>query len=134
MTTWNAFDPLLPDTGNGRTRQQDVDDVRNNLLALAAQMAAGVAPFMWGRNQTGTDVARPDADVFDDGGAQRIRLTYTWGTAGGATGKVTKIVFEYSADSGANYYPMSSKDGNYVMTYTYTAAGYGTTDTPGATP
>lgn len=132
MTTWNPFNPALPATG-GPTRQADITAIRQNLFAIAAQAAAGVAPYMWARVQTGADETQPDTDVYSKG-VQRIRLTYTWGTSGGANKNATKIVFEYSADSGSNYYPMLDEEGNYVMNYTYSASFINTADTPGATP
>lgn len=131
MSTWNPFDPLLPATG-GPTRQEDITAIRNNLLALRAMMAAGGSPYGWGRTQTGPD-GEPTADIFAKG-TERIRISFTWGTTGGADGNTTKEVYEYSADSGSNYYPMLDSEGNYVATYTYSTAFICTSESWGATP
>ena len=121
---WKPFQPARPATGNGRTRQEQYNDIRENLLALAAMIAAGNDPFGWDRTQTDTgDPGKPDTKTYAQG-TLRIRLTHTYGSTGGAAGNIVKTVFEYSDDDGVNFEPLTDYLGNYVKTIGYHATRF----------
>lgn len=129
---WTPFDPAKPVVSG--TRQAELDATRANLLALRAMLAAGGSPYGWNRTQAGADIAKPTSETYANG-VLRLRVTYTWGTTGGAAGNVTKEVYEYSDTSGSSYEPLDDESGNYVATYTYDATRpICTTNTWGATP
>lgn len=131
--TYTAFDPALPNTGSGQTRQEAYDSIRANLVALRdVIVATGLAP---GFNATpsGGTAEQPGVWTFAKG-TERIKVTQTWGTTGGEDGNVIKAVFEYSSDSGSNYDPMADDAGNYVVTIAFDSDGNVTGTTWGSTP
>ncbi len=54
-------------------------------------------------------------------GTERLRKTITYGTTGGATNNPTKVVHEWSNDSGASY---SARTPYKTLNITYDSSGY----------
>ena len=121
---WFSFIAGRPATGNGRTRQEQYQDINRNLLALRAMLASGEKPYGWNRSQTDTgDPGKPNTVTYALG-VLRIRKTMTYGTVGGAAGNIVKAVYEYSDTSGASWEPMADEDGNYVENNTFHASRF----------
>lgn len=103
---YSEFDKTLPDST--LSAGTDVpDETRMNLLALRdaiadnmvgwdaeAQKSDGTAPP--------TDPEQPEQWVYSKG-TERIKVSLTWGTSGGATDQVTEEVWRYSSNSGSTY-------------------------------
>lgn len=125
---YEPFDPALPDpsTENGT---QAFDSTRENLLAVRdAIIANGFFPGWDAELQDSdgspsTDPEQPDQVVFSKG-AERIKISITWGTVGGATDNPEVILAEYSANSGTLYEPMGAVGYPLgTMTISYNASG-----------
>lgn len=130
---WTPFNPAKPVIDGSRLAE--IDATRNNLLALRSLLCfGGVVPgfnYNWGG--AGGTVDKP-TQVWYTKGAEWISAVLTWGTSGGADGAVTKAAFYYSSDTGASYAPMADDAGAYVLTLSWTAAGYLNSATWGSTP
>ncbi|MCU7917062.1 MAG: hypothetical protein KZQ95_01735 [Candidatus Thiodiazotropha sp. (ex Epidulcina cf. delphinae)] len=109
---YTVFNPATPDptTENGTVA---FDSTRENLLAVRdAIIASGFFPG-WSaelQDSDGTpaiDPTKPDQAVYAKG-AERIKLSITWGTTGGATDNPEIIVAAYSANAGTLYEPMGA--------------------------
>ena len=70
----------------------------------------------WAFTRSGGTAEQPAEVVYSEG-AQRVRVTLTWGTSGGGDGNVISAVYEYSDNSGVSYSPEGTK------TISYDAAG-----------
>lgn len=110
---YTVFDQTLPDPGN-QNGTQVFDSTRENLAAVRdALISTGFFPG-WDiemQNSNGTappSVPEQPEQMVASKGAERIKLSLTWGTVGGEAGNVTAILAEYSANSGALYEPMGA--------------------------
>jgi hypothetical protein len=133
-----AYDPLdttKPTTAGSPepTRQASIDAIRHNLAALRDALAAG--GFVQGFNYepSGGSAEQP-AILYYKRGTEWIKLSLTWGTTGGEAGNVTKIVYQYSANSGGAYDSMADGAGKYVLSLSYDSSGNCTGGTWGSTP
>ena len=112
------FDPTVPNST--QTGVAAVDSSRDNLVALRDDLISA-APVGWDVSTTGSDPQQPDSIVHSHG-PEQIRETLTWGTSGGATGNVTRIVREYSDDSGATWAAVGTVDITYTVGGDFAAA------------
>ena len=97
-TDFEENKPVASDTG-----LVVVDNIRNNLMAMRDAVVAGTM-YGWDFSKIdGTGTADQPQYMLYTKGVEIIRLTFTWGTTGGADGNPTQIVYEYSANSGTDY-------------------------------
>lgn len=115
--SYSDFQPLKPDplTDSGL---EALTATRENLLWLRDAALSG-ALMGWGLAVSGGTPARPATWLYSKG-AERVRLTITWGTTGGPTGKPQTILVEYSSDSGTSWLTIGTatisydNDGNFT--------------------
>lgn len=93
--------PVISDTGG-----QVIDAIRQNLMALRDAVLTG-AMVGWSMAQTGANAEQPDTITYANG-VERIRLTITWGSSGGALGQPTIVVYDYSGNSGTSWDSMGT--------------------------
>ena len=95
-----VYTPFVPDkpviADNGDIV---INNTRENLMALRDAVVAGALKG-WNFSKTGT--AEP-TEILYSKGTERVRLTITWGTTGGADGNPTVVIYAYSANSGGLY-------------------------------
>jgi len=117
------------------TRQQSIDDTRENIAALRDLLVASgvVQGFDFSIVVGAGSNAEPEQWLYKRG-VEWIKLVLTWGTTGGEYGQVVKTAFYYSSNSGGVYAGMADDAGKYVLTYTYDANGYCTAAVWGSTP
>lgn len=116
-----------------QTRQTAIDTTRSNLQALRDILVASGCAHGWAMSKSGGTADQP-AIVIYARGTERVRVSITWGSTGGAAGNPTKVAYHYSINGGTSYDPLTDADGNYVMTLTWDAEGELTNTTWGATP
>jgi len=119
--------PVATDTG-----LQAIDYMRENLMALRDAVTAGAMPG-WNYAPSGGTNDEPAQIVYSKG-TERVRGSLTWGTTGGEDGNVTKVVWEYSSNSGTLYEAMDDASGNYVENIAYNTDGTIASITWGSTP
>lgn len=102
--------PVITDQGG-----QVVDDMRQNLMALRDACVAG-AMIGWTLTPSGGTAEEPGVIMYAKG-VERVRVTVTWGTAGGAIGNPQVIAYAYSGNSGGVWDAMGT------LTLTYDASG-----------
>ncbi len=112
--TYTAFDDTLPNaaTQNGTTAMQSV---RDNLRAMRDAVVFSAFPG-WNFSKSGGTAEMP-AIILYSKSTDRLRVSLTWGTTGGATDNVTVAVYEFSSNSGSSY------DAIGTCTVTWDAAG-----------
>lgn len=98
--------PVLADTG-----AVVVDSTRQNLMALRDAVLMGIAQG-WTLAVSGGTAEQPGVITYSNG-VERLRLTVTWGSSGGALGNPSTIVYAYSGNSGTLY----ENIGTATMTY-----------------
>ena len=106
--------PVIADNGD-----IVINNTRENLMALRDAIVAGALKG-WNFSKTGT--AEP-TEILYTKGTERVRLTITWGTSGGADGNPTVVLYEYDGDGGASY------DTIGTLTLAYDSSGNLTTET-----
>lgn len=104
--------PVIADTG-----AQVVDATRNNLMALRDAIVSGTLQGWTIAVTAGTGTAEQPQTIVYSNGVERVRLTTTWGSSGGALGNPQVVVFAYSGNSGGAY------DTIGTATYSYDASG-----------
>lgn len=109
--TYSLFDPTKPDaaTQNGTSFAAST---RTNGSALRDACILGGGFPGFDLAVSGGTASQPTQMLYSNG-AERIRATLTWGTAGGEAGNVTVAVYDYSSDSGANYSTIGTKTVTY---------------------
>lgn len=128
---YNPYKLAYPDIA--RTRQQVIDEIRYNLLALRDIIAAtGTLPGWdyFARNGSGT-AAQPQYMYFKRS-TYCVELTLVWGTTGGEAGNVTKVTFKYATNethasfttppvtaTNGTYDNLADEAGDFVVTITY---------------
>jgi hypothetical protein len=126
--TYTVFDQTAPEPTQGGA--EVLTSTRENLIAVRdAIIADGFFPG-WDMETQDSDGSappttpeQPDQVVFFKD-SELIKLSLTWGTAGGEEGNVTQIVAEYSADAGALFEPMGATGyPNGTLTISYDANG-----------
>lgn len=75
-----------------------------------------------------SDPSKPAALVWSNG-VERYRVTYTWGTSGGAINAPLTVVLEYSRDAGASYAALTA-DNKATITYSDSGAVIATAWSP----
>ena len=110
--TYTVFDKGKPDEGTQGIAAYS-GSVRANLVALRDQIAAG-SLLDWAGTPAGSDLSQPDSLTLASG-TERVRLTFTWNS-----GNVTKIKYEYSANSGSTWDNMGT---NCFQTISYDVDG-----------
>lgn len=75
--------------------------IRTNLAAIRDIALTGAAPG-WNYSWSGGTADKPTYMIWSKG-VERVRVTCTWGTTGGATDNLTVGVFAYSSNSGTSY-------------------------------
>src|SRR5574343_586998 len=106
---YNPYKLAYPDIA--RTRQQVIDEIRYNLLALRDVIAmTGMLPG-WDYTPYGGTAEKPQYLYFKRS-TYSIRLTLTWGTTGGATDKVEKVLFAFASNETGSPFP-GSANGTY---------------------
>lgn len=103
------------------TRQESIDAIRNNGLAVRDMAILGTCPGFDFSTSGGT----PDqpAITLRTKGLEVLRASITWGTTGGQAGNPTSIVYEYSADGGSTWNAVGT------VAFTYDTDGYPTGST-----
>lgn len=132
---YTAFQSSQPTTAGSPTptRQETIDAIRNNLMALRDALVACGSVQGFDYSQSGGTAEEPGAMLFTRG-SEIVKITLTWGTTGGEDGNVTKAVYEYSSNGGSSYDPMVDAAGEYVLSITYDSNGNCTATAWGATP
>ena len=110
-TKFTDSKPVISDTG-----LQVVNTTRTNLMALRDAAVCGNL-VDWDMDASGGTVARPTRLTYSKGN-ERVRLNLTWGSSGNSEGAPTRIVVQYSSNSGSSYQTIGTK------TITYTTGGY----------
>lgn len=112
--------PVFSDNGD-----DVVDDIRENLMALRDAVVLGVL-VGWDMTVTagtGTNEQPQYLYMHKNGvSTERLRITYTWGTTGGATGNPTVLALHYTADDD----PLGSATWDSMGTFTITYNSDGT--------
>lgn len=112
------------------SRQDTLTKARANLLfAVVSAISEDNCPFGWADTPAGADLRFPDSVTYAYD-VLRVKGTRTYD----GSNRVTKIVFEYSDDSGSTWTPLTDAAGNYVRTRTFDGSGNYTGSTWGATP
>lgn len=112
-----AYTPFVSDKPNiADTGTAVIDNTRQNLMALRDACVAGVLAG-WALTASGGTAEYPTQLLYSKG-TERVRLTITWGSSGGALYNPQTIVYAYSADSGGLY------DTIGTLTNTYDTNGY----------
>lgn len=111
---YTAFDNSNPSPT--QTGTNFANSAKANLLALRDAVVMG-AMAGWACVPSGADLAKPTTIKYNRGTSEYLRLSLTWGTTGGAAGKVTGVVYAYSTDD-ATYDTIGTR------TITYSAEGY----------
>ena len=109
-----SFDPASP---NPTTQNGSVcfDGTRNNMKAIRD---AGVMQVFPGFNMAvAGGTAEQPATITYSKSTERVRLTITWGSSGGAAGNPQTVVYAYSSNSGSSYDTIGTE------TITYDANG-----------
>lgn len=112
---YTHYNPAAPDavTQNGA---QFGTATRQNLQALRDMVIAGVTPG-WAMAPSGGTASQPAVITYSNA-TERLRVSLTWGTTGGAAGNVTAAAYSYSADAGSTW------DAIGARTIDYDAAGF----------
>lgn len=105
---YHHFDATKPEslTQNGT---QVVQSIRDNQAAALDMILMGIVPG-WSMTKAAGDTP---ATVLYTKGAERRRVSLTWGTTGGEEGNVTSAVYEASYNGGDTYELIGTK----VITY-----------------
>ncbi|MCG8004705.1 MAG: hypothetical protein JAY88_14795 [Candidatus Thiodiazotropha lotti] len=125
-----AYVPFDQTTPNSSQNGIDVPlSTKQNLAAVRDGIIANGFFPGWNAEMQDSDGSptttpeQPDQVVYSKG-TERIKLSLTWGTAGGEDGNVIAILAEYSSDEGSLYEPMG--DTGYplgTMTLSYDSNG-----------
>lgn len=117
--TYLAFNEATP---NGTQTGTDfAASTRANLLALRDMAALGIMPG-WSMSATGGTPEAPTLFTYSKS-TERLTVTITWGTVGGALGNAQTLVYAYSSNSGGAYDTIGTK------TITYDSSGNVTAST-----
>lgn len=106
-----SFDHTKPD-GATQNGAQVLQSIRDNSRALLDQVVGGFA-VGWAATPSGGTAARPAEWLFAKG-ADRLRITQTWGTTGGSTGRLVQAVYARSYNAGSTWEPMGTQTLNYT--------------------
>ena len=99
-TTWPTLDITKPD-GSVQNLTAMGQSMRDQLIMVRTALASG-AMWGWAETPSGGSEEQPAVVTYSKG-VERIRSTITWGSAGGAIGNPTVILYEYSSDSGSTW-------------------------------
>lgn len=122
--SYTDYNPATPDPTTQTPGQAFTSD-RANLLAMRDAIISGVGFFPgWTielQNGDGstppTDPSQPAQIVYANG-VERVKLAITWGS-----GRVTRLVTSYSANSGSNYDVIKGGSTNGYFNLNYDANG-----------
>lgn len=107
---YDQFDPARPDEAvdDGAAT---LDRIRKNNRALLDQVVGG---FAVGWAATPSDTTARPAEWLLAKGADRLRITQTWGTTGAAAGRLVQAVYARSYNAGATWEPIGTQTLNYT--------------------
>lgn len=108
---YSGFNPSKPD-GATQNGAQVLQSVRDNNRALLDQVVGGFA-VGWSGTPSGGTSARPAEWLFAKG-ADRLRITQTWGTAGATAGRLVQAVYARSYNSGSTWETIGTQTLNYT--------------------
>lgn len=108
---YDQFDPARPDEAVD-DGADTLDRIRKNNRALLDQVVGGFA-VGWSATPSGGTSARPAEWLFSKG-ADRLRITQTWGTTGAAAGRLVQAVYARSYDAGSTWHPIATQTLNYT--------------------
>jgi hypothetical protein len=110
------LNPLTPEPAQDGT--EVLQSIRDNMKALRdADFIGGDSG--WTYSQTGGTANEPTTQLWSKG-TERIRITATFGTAGGENGNLTAATLAYSSNSGGAYDTIEARtltydgDGNFT--------------------
>lgn len=111
---YTSFNDTLPNaaTQNGT---QFAQSIRDNLRSMRDAIVFSTFPG-WNFSKSGGTAEMP-AIILYSKSTDRLRVSLTWGTSGGATDNVTVAVYAFSSNSGTTYDTIGTK------TITWDAAG-----------
>lgn len=95
-----------------------ITSIRNNLMALRDAVNIGIMPEWNYSIDEGLGSTSQPQYAFYKKGSEWIKITFTWGSVGGAADNVETMLVEYSANNGATYVPIG------LQNITYDANGY----------
>lgn len=114
--TYVHFDPAAP--ASDHDALEDIDAIRNNLLALRdAALMGGLAG--WETEVVeGTGSEDQPQYIYLKNGSIWLRMTFTWGSSGGGAGNPTSIAHHKSENAGTDW------DAVGTQSFTYSEGGY----------
>ena len=113
--SYNPFNAAKPDAATDSIAQVTTE-TRSNFVALRDHLVTFGSMPGWAGQAQNSDGSTPPADATKpeqwlySRGTERIRVSMTYGTSGGATDNVVSAVFEYSNDSGSTWAPIADTD------------------------
>jgi len=99
-----------------------INNTRENLMALRDAIVAGNL-VDWTMAATGGTAEEP-TEILYSKNTERVRLTITWGTSGGADGNPATVVYAYDGDGGASYDTIGTWTATYDSSGNLTAEAW----------
>lgn len=107
---YKYYDATKPDPA-AQNVVEACESMRSNGRALLDQVAGG---FAVGWSATPSDATARPAELMLSKGADRLRITQTWGTTGASAGRLVEAVYARSYDAGGTWETIGTQTLNYT--------------------